>query len=1166
MASGDYALAPDDPSLDITDAITIATWVRPEVAATQYLVKKAVNGATDGYELGLSSTAAGQQFFIRFNQTTSGNDFRINSVDTYALGQWSHVAATYDGAITRLYVDGDEVGSAAGPLSIASNDLSLGIGADSAGDSGLSGSMDDVRLYDRALSPSEIADLAAVNTAPLAADGSIFVLTDTPTDGIVAAIDGEADPLEFSIVDNGSLGSAVVNDSATGAFTYTPTTGATGEDSFTFKANDGEFDSNVATITVTIGTDDPSLVGHWEADEGSGTVLVDSSGAGNDAAVSGDTTWVPGVIGDAVSFDGTGDYALAPDDPSLDITDAITIATWVRPEAAATQYLVKKASLSASPGGYELALADDASAAGQKFFVRFNRNATGDTYRLNSVADYPLDTWSHVAATYDGSFIRIYVNGAEAAPALPASIAIESNDLALRISGDTGSTSYDLNGSMDDIRLYDRALNASEIADLASINFAPVAEDGVLLVEPDTVSAGILVANDANDDAMTFMIVDNGLLGTAAITDVDTGAFTYTPNAGVTGDDSFTFKANDGEFDSNVATVEVSIVAPEPPTIGHWMLDEGSGTTFIDSSPAGNDATTVGSPTWIAGQIGQAVEFDGTNDYATVADNDSLDITDAITMAYWVRPDKTATQYPFRKTNAYELSLNTSGYPFVRLNGSNTYRIDSVLTLYPADGETWMHMAATYDGSDVRLYVNGTEVPESPVAGPTSIAVNSNALGIGAEGAGASKYEGALDDVRLYDRALTPAEIADLATLDPPPDGPMFTVHRDMGHVWGNSWLPDTEITVMLGDPTSPDESFSVMTDEFGNFGPSEFVDVGFGHGLVPGDLVTVDDATSTKDVVVSDVAVVGVDPDTEVVTGTAGVDAPIQVWVHDDSGAFIDTVADGSGDWSVDFTSVGYDIVVGTQGGVAELDDDGDGTQTDWYVPNPMFTVHRESGDVFGNGWAGDTSVLVVLGDPTSPDESFSVMTDEFGNFGPSEFVDVGFGHGLVPGDLVTVDDATSTKDVVVSDVAVVEVDPDTEVVTGTAGVDAPIQVWVHDDSGAFIDTVADGSGDWSVDFTSVGYDIVVGTQGGVAELDDDGDGTQTDWYVPNPMFTVHRESGDVFGNGWAGDTSVLVVLGDPTSPDESFSVMTDEFGNFGPSEFVDRLGSGSGCRRVML
>ena len=194
----------------------------PDVAATQYLVKKAVNGAIDGYELGLSSTAAGQQFFIRFNQTTSGNGFRINSVDTYPLGVWSHVAATYDGATTRLYVNGDEVGNAAGPASIATNSLSLGIGADSVGDSGLDGSMDDVRLYDRALSPTEIADLAAVNTVPLASDSSMFVLTDTPTDGILVASDGDSDPLTFSIVDDGSLGSAEVTDPATGAFTYTP--------------------------------------------------------------------------------------------------------------------------------------------------------------------------------------------------------------------------------------------------------------------------------------------------------------------------------------------------------------------------------------------------------------------------------------------------------------------------------------------------------------------------------------------------------------------------------------------------------------------------------------------------------------------------------------------------------------------------------------------------------------------------------------------------------------------------------------------------------------------------------------------------------------------------------------------------------------------------------
>ena len=387
---------------------------------------------------------------------------------------------------------------------------------------------------------------------------------------------------------------------------------------------------------------------------------------------------------------------------------------------------------------------------------------------------------------------------------------------------------------------------------------------------------------------------------------------------------------------------------------------------------------------------------------------------------------------------------------------------------------------------------------------------------------------------------------------------PMFTVHRESGDVFGNGWAGDTSVLVVLGDPTSPDESFSVMTDEFGNFGPSEFVSSGFGFGLSPGDLVTVDDATSTKDVVVSDVAVVEVDPDTEVVTGTAGVDAPIQVWVHDDSGAFIDTVADGSGDWSVDFTSVGYDIVVGTQGGVAELDDDGDGTQTDWYVPNPMFTVHRDMGHVWGNSWLPDTEVTVTLGDPTSPDESFTVMTDEFGNFGPSEFVDVGFGHGLVPGDLVTVDDGVSVKDLVVSDLVVVSVDPDTDTVTGTAGVGVEVHVFVHGIPDEVIAT-ANGSGEWAADLSTIGIDIQPGTQGGAGEFDVDSDQTQIDWFVPNPMFTVQRESGQVWGGEWSPDTEVTVMLGDPTSPDESFSVMTDEFGNFGPSEFVD-VGFGHG------
>ena len=99
------------------------------------------------------------------------------------------------------------------------------------------------------------------------------------------------------------------------------------------------------------------------------------------------------------------------------------------------------------------------------------------------------------------------------------------------------------------------------------------------------------------------------------------------------------------------------------PPVGDWRMNEGSGTTLVDSSASGNNGTILGNPTWVAGQHGQAIRFDGTGDYATVPDSASLDISSAITMAAWVKPEKTATQYLIKKAttrrrrNGYELSL-----------------------------------------------------------------------------------------------------------------------------------------------------------------------------------------------------------------------------------------------------------------------------------------------------------------------------------------------------------------------------------------------------------------------------------------------------------------------------------------------------------------------------
>ena len=86
------------------------------------------------------------------------------------------------------------------------------------------------------------------------------------------------------------------------------------------------------------------------------------------------------------------------------------------------------------------------------------------------------------------------------------------------------------------------------------------------------------------------------------------------------------------------------------PPVGDWRMDEGSGTVLVDSSTFGNNGTILGNPTWVAGQHGQAIRFDGTGDYATVPDSASLDISAAITMAAWVKPEKADTQNLIKKS------------------------------------------------------------------------------------------------------------------------------------------------------------------------------------------------------------------------------------------------------------------------------------------------------------------------------------------------------------------------------------------------------------------------------------------------------------------------------------------------------------------------------------
>lgn len=232
-------------------------------------------------------------------------------------------------------------------------------------------------------------------------------------------------------------------------------------------------------------------------------------------------------------------------------------------------------------------------------------------------------------------------------------------------------------------------------------------------------------------------------------------------------------QASNSKGSSNWSAAWSFTVNPSPNIPGlaaYWKMDEGTSTTILDDSGSGNNGQTTGSPSWTTGVSGSALTFNGLNQYATVPDNTSLDISKQITLAAWIRPQKTASQKIIIKgdsklADGYELGLLSSGKVSFRINqfSSDTRKINSSI-LDPING-TWMHVAGTFNGTEMKIYINGVKNKSITFNSPLAIGTNNLALLLGASIDETSLLKGAIDDARIYSYALSDSEVYDLATL-----------------------------------------------------------------------------------------------------------------------------------------------------------------------------------------------------------------------------------------------------------------------------------------------------------------------------------------------------------------------------------------------------------------
>ena len=398
----DWVTVADAATLDLKTGMTLEAWVRPtrgDSAWRTVVFKESLTGtAYSLYTNERSNRPIGQ---------VNINGERSVLAPTLPLNTWTHLAVTFDGSKLRLYANAALVGSIDVSGSIPATGSPLRIGGNAIWGEWFAGQIDDLRIYDRALSTSELdADMKT----PVGATAPPPPPTDTqaPTAPGNLAVTGRTTSSvsvswTASTDNTGVAGYRLYRDAA-GAGT-TQSTNATFSGlacgttyAFAVEAYDAAGNKSSRPSVAAASADCPTSAGApvaaYSFDAGSGTTLADISGKGNTGSIE-NATWSSGKNGGGLSFDGANDSVLIADSATLDLSTGMTLEAWVSPTSAGPNWRTVLFKETSDGTAYSLYASERNSLPVGQVDIGGERNAMGPSL--------PLNTWSHLAVTYDGS-------------------------------------------------------------------------------------------------------------------------------------------------------------------------------------------------------------------------------------------------------------------------------------------------------------------------------------------------------------------------------------------------------------------------------------------------------------------------------------------------------------------------------------------------------------------------------------------------------------------------------------------------------------------------------------------------------------------------------------------------------------------------------------------